>query len=65
MAMLCPLVPPVKKASYRYEIYREAWGLLKKSRAELAQSKVPRTPPSRHRKPASRRVRKPSRPKPR
>jgi hypothetical protein len=34
--MLCPLGPPVKKASYRYECYREAWGLLTKSRIELA-----------------------------
>src|SRR5579871_3416254 len=65
MAMLCPLVPPVKKASYRYEIYREAWHLLTKSRIELAQSKVPPTPPSHHRKPTSRKVRKPSRTKPR
>ena len=65
MAMLCPLVPPVKKASYRYEIYREAWHLLTKSRIELSQSKVPPTPPSHHRKPASRRIRKTSRTKPR
>ena len=35
MAMLCPVVPPAKKASYRYECYREAWKLLKKSRSEL------------------------------
>ncbi len=34
--MLCPIGPPVKKASYRYECYREAWGLLTKSRTELA-----------------------------
>lgn len=37
MAMLCPVVPPRKKASYRYERYREAWTLLTKSRAELVQ----------------------------
>jgi hypothetical protein len=37
MAMLCPVVPPAKRASYRYECYREAWTLLAKSRAELAQ----------------------------
>ncbi|HEY3975586.1 MAG TPA: group I intron-associated PD-(D/E)XK endonuclease [Candidatus Sulfotelmatobacter sp.] len=36
MAMLCPIVPPAKKACYRYECYREAWNLLKKSRSELA-----------------------------
>jgi len=34
-AMLCPLVPPAKKASYRYESYREAWHLLTRSRLEL------------------------------
>jgi len=37
MAMLCPVVPPAKKASYRYECYRENWNLLKKSRKELLQ----------------------------
>ena len=37
MAMLCPVVPPAKKASYRYESYREAWKLLTKTRADLAQ----------------------------
>lgn len=36
--MLCPLGPPVKKASYRYECYREAWGLLTKSRTELGRT---------------------------
>jgi hypothetical protein len=36
MAMLCPVVPPKKKASYRYECYREAWKLLTKTRDELA-----------------------------
>ena len=36
MAMLSPVVEPAKKASYRYECYREAWGLLTKSRVELA-----------------------------
>jgi hypothetical protein len=35
MAMLCPQVPPAKKASYCYEGYREAWNLLKKSRSDL------------------------------
>jgi len=35
MAMLCPVVPPAKKASYRYEGYRENWNLLTKSRSEL------------------------------
>jgi hypothetical protein len=39
-AMLSPVEPPVKKNSYRYECYREAWDLLKKSREELA-SHVP------------------------
>lgn len=34
-AMLCPVRPPAKKASYCYECYREAWNLLKKSRKEL------------------------------
>jgi hypothetical protein len=37
IAMLCPVVPPKKKASYRYECYREAWKLLTKSRGELVQ----------------------------
>jgi hypothetical protein len=37
MAMLCPVVPPTKKASYRYECYRESWNLLTKSRCELLQ----------------------------
>jgi hypothetical protein len=37
MAMLYPVVPPVKKASYCYEGYREAWNLLTKSRSELLQ----------------------------
>ena len=35
MAALCPIATPAKKASYRYECYREAWNLLKKSRSEL------------------------------
>lgn len=35
MAMLCPVVPPVKKACYRYECYRENWHLLTRSRSEL------------------------------
>ena len=37
MAALSPLFPPAKKASYCYEGYREAWNLLKKSRAELGE----------------------------
>jgi hypothetical protein len=36
-AMLCPVVPPAKKACYRYECYREGWSLLTKSRSELLQ----------------------------
>jgi hypothetical protein len=32
---LSPVTPPVKKASYRYECYREAWNLLTKSRSGL------------------------------
>jgi PD-(D/E)XK endonuclease len=35
MAMLCPVAVPAKKASYRYEAYRDAWNLLMKSRTEL------------------------------
>jgi hypothetical protein len=35
MAMLCPIVPPAKKACYRYECYREGWKLLTRSRNEL------------------------------
>lgn len=64
MAMLCPMRPPAKKASYRYERYREAWSLLTKTRAELAQFKHPPPPPSHHRKPASRRVTRASLPRP-
>ena len=37
MAALCPVVPPAKRASYRYECYRGAWNLLTKSSNELAQ----------------------------
>jgi hypothetical protein len=37
MAMLSPVRPPAKKASYRYECYREDWSLLTKSRTELVQ----------------------------
>jgi len=40
MAMLCPIVPPAKKASYCYESYRENWSLLKKGREELLQCRV-------------------------
>ena len=60
MAALCPVVPPAKRASYRYEGYREAWKLLTRSRAELAQCHVPPSPPSHHRKAGSRRVAKAS-----
>ncbi len=35
MAMLCPVVPPAKKASYCYEGYRENWNMLTRSRSEL------------------------------
>jgi len=35
IAMLCPLVPPKKKACYCWEGYRENWELLKRSRREL------------------------------
>ncbi len=55
MAALCPMVPPRKKASYRYEPYREAWHLLTTSRADLAKCKSPPPPPSHHRKANSRR----------
>ena len=37
MAMLSPVVPPAKKACYRYECYREAWKMLTKSRSELVE----------------------------
>jgi hypothetical protein len=40
MAMLCPVIPPVKKASYRYEIYRNNWQILTKSRDELRQYSI-------------------------
>ena len=33
--MLSPVVPPTKKKSYCYECYKEAWGLLRKTRREL------------------------------
>jgi hypothetical protein len=33
--MLYPLELPVRKNSFRYECYREAWRLLTKSRREL------------------------------
>jgi hypothetical protein len=36
MAMLSPITPPRKKASYCYECYREAWNLLTKTRIDLA-----------------------------
>ena len=34
--MLYPVVLPIRKNSFRYECYREAWGMLTKSRNELA-----------------------------
>ena len=34
--VICPITPPKKKASYRYECYREAWNLLTKTRIDLA-----------------------------
>ncbi len=37
MAMLCPVKVPAKKASYRYECYRDAWKMLTKTRTELLQ----------------------------
>ena len=39
MAMLSPIEPPKKKASYCYECYREAWNLLTKTRSDLANHK--------------------------
>lgn len=60
MAMLCPIVPPAKRASYCYEGYRENWSLLTKSREDLAQSRVAAPPRSHHAKAASRRVKKAS-----
>jgi hypothetical protein len=59
--MLSPVVTPKKKASYRYECYREAWNLLTKSRNELAQWQVSGSPkpvslaPGVERKPESQR----------
>ncbi len=37
--MICPIAPPKKKASYRYEGFREAWELLTKTRIDLASFK--------------------------
>ena len=34
--MICPITTPKKKASYRFECYREAWNLLTKTRSDLA-----------------------------
>ena len=34
-AMLCPVVHPVKKNTFRYEGFREAWWLLTKTRRGL------------------------------
>ena len=33
--VICPVTPPKKKASYRYEGYREAWNLLMMTRSDL------------------------------
>ena len=44
IAMLYPITTPKKKASYCYEGYREAWSLLKKSRAELLECGPTRPP---------------------
>ena len=41
MAMLFPVEIPKKKASYRYECYREAWDLLTRDRRELCASELP------------------------
>ncbi len=49
--MLCPVVPPAKKACYCYERYREAWNLLKKSRTELLQFRRDPPPPSHKKRP--------------
>ena len=35
VVMLSPVVPPVKKKSYCYECYREAWSLLTRSRSDV------------------------------
>ncbi len=35
-AMLCPVVLPVRKNSFRYECYKDAWWLLMKTRRGLA-----------------------------
>lgn len=53
MAILCPVIPPAKKASYCYERYREAWNLLKMSRAELLQFRRDPPPPSHKKRPES------------
>jgi hypothetical protein len=34
--VICPITSPKKKASYRFERYREAWELLTKTRSDLA-----------------------------
>lgn len=51
MAILCPVVTPAKKACYCYERYREAWHLLKKSRAELLEFRRDPPPPSHKKRP--------------
>jgi hypothetical protein len=41
MAMLCPVKVPAKKASYRYESYKENWKMLTKTRTELLEYAQP------------------------
>jgi hypothetical protein len=41
---LSPVVPPTKKKSYCYECYREEWGILTRSRCELARLGVEMRP---------------------
>jgi hypothetical protein len=40
MAMLCPVEPPKKKASYCYECYREAWEIFTQNRRELLRAET-------------------------
>jgi hypothetical protein len=39
--MLCPVLPP-QRCPYLYERYREAWGLLSKTRHDLSRASKPR-----------------------
>jgi hypothetical protein len=55
ITMLCPLSPPKKKACYCWEVYRENWKLLTKSRRELLQpegdhNSALKTPPAEKRR---------------